>query len=458
MTDKTKKIIVIEDNDTMRMGLTESLRREGYTVFPFGGGQEALDHFRAQPAALVITDLRMDGLSGLEVLERVKALNPKTEVLLISAYGTIDDAVKAMRSGAADFLTKPFSPEELRIRVKKTLHKIETDSLIDTLQAEKQYLRDEIGGEFEEMIGFSPAMREIFELIERIADEKSAVLIEGESGTGKELAARAIHRLSRRSEGPFIRVNCGALNDNLLESELFGHEKGAFTGAVRQKKGRFELADKGTLFLDEIGDISPTMQVKLLRVLQEKEFERVGGEKTIQVDVRIIAATNHDLQKRIGESLFREDLYYRLSVLPICLPALRQRKEDIGPLARHFVQRINSRRAKNKTISEAGLELLEGYSWPGNIRELENLIERLHIISTEPEIDAASITRYIADSLPASSDYNNLPLNEALYAFEKKIITEALTKTGGIKNRAAKMLGIKTSALYYKLEKFGLLE
>ena len=458
MTRKPIQIIVIEDNDNMRLGLCESLRREGCNVQSFAAGKEALDFFKTNSVPLVITDLRMEGFDGLQVLEKVKALNPKTEVLLISAYGTVEDAVKAMHLGAADFLTKPFSPDELRVRVKKILEKIETDQLLDRLQAEQEYLREEISNEFEHMVGASHVMREIFTIIERVAGEESAVLIEGESGTGKELAARAIHRKSPRAEGPFVKVNCGALNDNLLESELFGHEKGSFTGAVKQKKGRFELANSGTIFLDEIGDVSPALQVKLLRPLQEKEFERVGGEITLKVDVRVIAATNRDLQVRISEGEFREDLYYRLSVIPIRMPALRERTEDIPLLVHHFLDAINRLRGITKKISNGGIRLLQEYSWPGNIRELENLIERLHVISSESEIDETLVARYLIGVDHGISNFMNIPLNDAIYAFEKKLITHALKKADGVKNRAAKLLGIQTSDLYYKLEKFGLLK
>ncbi len=451
-------IFVIEDNHTMRLGMTESLRREGYTIQDFPGGAEALEKFKKSPAPLVITDLRMSPINGIEVLKQIKEMNPQTEILLISAYGTIEDAVEAMRLGAADFMTKPFSNDELRIRVKNLLQKIEKDRMIDRLKEENLYLQEEIAGEYERMIGNAKSIRAIFALIERIAVEESAVLIEGESGTGKELVARAIHSQSHRKNRPFVRVNCGALNDNLLESELFGHEKGSFTGALHQKKGRFELSDGGTLFLDEIGDISPAMQIKLMRVLQEKEFERVGGEKTIKVDVRIIAATNKDLSNLIAKNEFREDLYYRLNVIPIKLPALRERKEDIPLLVEHFLSRLNERRATEKKISQSGLQMLKNYNWPGNIRELENLIERLYVISPDSKISEELIAHYLVNSKQIPKSYDNMALEDAMYAFEKNMIAQALKQANGVKNRAAKILGIRTSALYYKLEKFGLIE
>ncbi len=452
MTIGKKKIIVVDDNPTMRLGMVESLRREGYAVSEFENGEAALKSFRKKPVPLVITDLKMAPLDGIALLQQIKETHPGTEVIVVSAFGTVETAVQAMQLGAADFLTKPFSPDELRVRVKNVWERIQQRRTLDQLLAEKQLLHDEL---FPEMIGNSPPMQQLFDLIQRIAKEDSTILIEGESGTGKELAARAIHQNSERNGKPFIKVNCGALNDNLLESELFGHEKGAFTGAIRQKKGRFELADGGTLFLDEIGDISTAMQVKLLRVLQEREFERVGGEVTITVDVRIICATHRNLPRRVQEGEFREDLYYRLSVIPMQLPPLRDRREDIPELVNHFLQK----RSQPKTITAEGINLLMEYSWPGNIRELENLMERLQVIAPGPEIDPQLIAVHLGSGIShnTSGQYDNLPLDDALYAFEKNLIVHALKKCDNVKNRAAKLLGIKTSTLYYKLEKFDLL-
>jgi len=450
-------IIIVEDNDTMRLGMAESLRREGYTVYEFTDGPAALDHLAGKEAHLLITDLRMEPMNGIQLLEQVKKRHSHMEALLVSAYGSIAEAVQAMQLGAADFMTKPFSPDELRARVKKIMEKIDNQLLIRQLQEQNQYLEEELSDEYEAMVGTTPAMKEVFRLISRVAKEDSPVLIEGESGTGKELVARAIHRQSHRAGKPFIRLNCGALNDNLLESELFGHEKGAFTGAIRQKKGRLELAHQGTLFLDEIGDISAAMQVKLLRAVQEKEFERVGGERTLSTDVRIIAATNKHLQNLIQEGTFREDLYYRLSVIPIRLPALRERRADIPLLTDHFLKRMNAKRAHKKTISREAVELLCQYPWPGNIRELENLIERLTIISIEDEISATLVARYLGQNMPLHAPLDHLPLEEALYAFEKQMLRQAMKQANGVKNQAAKILGIGSSTLYYKLEKFGLL-
>lgn len=455
---KNNEIIVVEDNDIMRLGITETLLREGYVVQAFCSGPEAIKFFRKDPVPVAVIDLKMEPMDGIEVLKGLKEINPSTEVLMISAYGTVESAVEAIKLGAADFLTKPFAPEELRIRVKKLFEKHNSANKITMLLEQNRMLNDELSQGYEEIIGRSAPMKNVFSLIDQVAIRDSTVLIQGESGTGKELIARAIHRKSKRNLNPFIKINCGALNENLLESELFGHEKGSFTGAYKLKKGRFELADSGTLFLDEIGDISPSMQVKLLRVLQEGEFERVGGEITIKTDVRIIAATNRDLKKMIQEEKFRQDLFYRLSVIPVNLPPLRERKEDIPLLADYFLKRQSLRYNQAlKTISPDGVNMMLNYSWPGNIRELENLVERLFVISAEMEIDAALVGYYLCENPPAKDAYESLPLEDALYALEKNMISDAMKKADGVKNRAAKILGIGTSVLYYKLEKFGLL-
>jgi DNA-binding NtrC family response regulator len=379
-------------------------------------------------------------------------------VLIISAYGNIETAVEAIKKGAADYLTKPFSPDELRIRVKKIFDSREKNSQIQYLIEQNRFLNDVYLNESNELIGCSESFLKIMDLVEKIADKESSVLIQGETGTGKELIARLIHKKSGRNEKPFIRVNCAALNDNLLESELFGHEKGAFTGAVKMKRGRFELADSGTIFLDEIGDISPTMQVKILRVLQEKEFERVGGETTLKTDVRIISATNKNLEKEVLNNKFRDDLYYRLNVIPLMLPSLRERKEDIEMLSKYFLSKSASKnRHIEKVISKDGMELLKNYSWPGNIRELENLIERLSVISNSEIIDEDIVSIHLNPKMNNSENYSNLSLEEATSQFEKKIILQALKKADGIKNKAAKILKLNTSSLYYKLEKYDLL-
>jgi DNA-binding NtrC family response regulator len=453
---KPNQIIVVEDNQTMRMGIAEALRREGYQINEFANGSDALEFFKGNNIPLVISDLKMKPIDGIELLKKIKEVHPATEVIMISAYGTVETAVQAMQLDAADFLTKPFSMDELRVRVKKVFEKIQQNQNIDQLAEQNRLLQDDL---FQEIIGSSSPIQQVLDLINRVAKEDSMVLIEGESGTGKELVARAIHRKSPRADDPFIKLNCGALNDNLLESELFGHEKGAFTGAIRQKKGRFELADGGTLFLDEVGEISPTMQIKLLRVLQEKEFERVGGEHTIAVDVRIISATNKDLKKMISEKKYREDLFYRLSVIPLKMPSLRERKDDIPLLVEYFLGQFCARRPQSvKRISAEGLQLLADYSWPGNIRELENVIERLFVISPGNEIPTELIAQQLGGGTPTGMNYDHLSLDDATESFEKNLIMNALQKADGVKNKAAKILGINTSTLYYKMEKYGLIE
>ncbi|MBI1938256.1 MAG: sigma-54-dependent Fis family transcriptional regulator [Ignavibacteriales bacterium] len=455
---KSDKIFVIEDNETMRLGISESLKRDGYTIFAFDNGPDALKNYLVNPVPAAIIDLKMEPIDGIQILEELKKLNPKIEVIMISAYGTVETAVKAMQLGACDFLTKPFSNEELRLKVKKVFEKILNEQKIESLIEQNRILSEELYTGYDDMIGSSDAIKKVFGVIEQVADKGSVVLIQGESGTGKELAALAIHKKSRRVSEPFIKINCGALNENLLESELFGHEKGAFTGAIKNKKGRFELADKGTLFLDEIGDVSPAMQVKLLRVLQEGEFERVGGEETLKTDVRIICATNRDLHKLISEGKFREDLYYRLSVIPIDIPPLRKRKEDIVSLVEHFLKKTAEKNHMTcRRINKEGLKLLIEYPWPGNIREMENLMERLSVISIGEEIEAESVAQHLGQTKTFFNNNGNLPLEDAVYSYERNLIVEAMRKAGGVKNRAAKILGIGTSVLYYKLEKFGLL-
>ncbi len=450
-------ILVAEDNETMRLGIKETLLREGHKVYDFNNGVEAAE-FADDKVDIAIIDLKMDPINGIETLERVKQKKNSIKTLMISAYGTIDEAVKAMQLGASDFLNKPFSPDELRLRIRSIAKEIEQENRIRILTEHKDLLEAEIYSGFDEIIGQSDVIKEVFSTIGKIASTDSAILISGESGTGKELVARAIYRKSVRNNKPFIKLNCGALNENLLESELFGHEKGSFTGAIKQKKGRFELANNGTLFLDEVGDLAQSTQVKLLRVLQENEFERVGGEQTIRTDVRIIAATNKDLKKLVNENIFREDLYYRLSVIPIELPSLRERKEDVPLLATHFLAKLAKRyKLRSKIIDEKGMNLLVNYSWPGNIRELENVIERLFVISPDVKLDNDLIARHLSDKSFTPVHGNGLSLDDSLYAYEKNLIMQAMKNADGVKNKAAKLLGIKTSTLYYKLEKFGLL-
>lgn len=455
------KILIIEDNETMREGMAAIVGKMKHDCDSASNGYRGLQMMSGNYFDLVVTDYKMEGIDGLEVLKQIKKKYPAIEVLIITAYGTIELAVEAMKLGAVDFITKPFSHDEFKLKIERILQRIYERREFDRLADENIYLRDELEEQFNygEIIGKSKAMQEVYRTLEKVAPTDSSVLIYGESGTGKELIARAIHKLGLRAGKPFIRVNCGALVESLLESELFGHEKGAFTGAVKRKKGRFELAHLGSIFLDEIGDISANMQLKLLRVLQEKEFERVGSEETIQVDVRIMAASNKNLSELVQQGKFREDLFYRLHIIPIYLPPLRERKEDIPLLANHFIKQLTAELNKPlKRITDVAVEKLLSYPWPGNVRELENAIERSIVLSEKEVIDAADLPILQStgsDRLPNDIlDRFRLNLNDTLAAVEKQLIEKAMNQTQGNKNQAAKLLGIGTSLLYYKLEKF----
>jgi DNA-binding NtrC family response regulator len=409
----------------------------------------------------------MAKMDGIQVLEAVRERFPETEVLVITAYGTIEKAVEAMKLGAADFITKPFSSEEFGVKIDRLLNeraerlRLRRENV--ALRVENTYLREEAEARYGEIVGESPQMREVFRWVERVARSDSTVMIYGESGTGKELVARAIHAGSPRRDGPFIRVNCGALTEGLLDSELFGHEKGAFTGAERQRRGRFELADGGTLFLDEIATISHTTQIRLLRVLQERELERVGGEETIPVDVRIIAATNTPASELQKGGDFREDLFYRLHVVPITIPPLRERRSDIPVLAIHFLQKLRGRtNACVSQLSEEALERLMEYDWPGNVRELENVMERALVLSEGDLLQEDDLPFLPTEQGPdttlidASFPKEGVDLNQAVEGIEERLLRKALEQAKGVKAEAARLLGIKPSALYYKLEKYGI--
>jgi two-component system response regulator HydG len=365
-----------------------------------------------------------------------------------------------MKLGAFDFLQKPFTPEVVRLKVERALQLRSARRTAQRLASENEYLREETAGRFGALIGAAPPMQAVFRLVEKVAPTDSSVFISGESGTGKELVARAIHDRSNRAKGPFIKVNCGALTETLLESELFGHEKGAFTGAVKRRLGRFELADGGTLLLDEIGDVSPTLQLKLLRVLQEQEFERVGGEATIRVNVRVISATNKDLQLEVREGRFREDLYYRLHIVPIRIPALRERREDIPLLAQHFVEKLAQRtNPAVRGIDDDALARLMGYHWPGNVRELENAIEQALVFTDGDRIGLGALPEYLrgtGDEETLAMPKGQMSLPEILDDLERQLILKAYREAGGVKTETARKLGIKTSALYYKLDKYGI--
>ena len=462
------QVLIIDDHDSMREGLELLLRRRGHKTHSADGGERGLALLEEVGADLVITDLKMAKMDGLQVLKEVRERFPDVEVLVITAYGTIEKAVEAMKLGAADFITKPFSSEEFGVKVDRLLAEREERLRLKrenvALRVENIYLREEAEARYGEIVGESPEMQDVFRWIERVARSDSTVMIYGESGTGKELVARAIHAGSPRKDGPFIRVNCGALTEGLLDSELFGHEKGAFTGAERQRRGRFELADGGTLFLDEIATINQTTQIRLLRVLQERELERVGGEETIPVDVRIIAATNTPAEELQKGDAFREDLFYRLHVVPVTIPPLRGRKKDVPVLARHFLVKLKDRTNHLvQDLSEAALERLEEYDWPGNVRELENVMERALVLAEggvlqEDDLpflaagDDALDTSLIDAAIPGGG----LDLNQAVEGLEERLLRKALEQARGVKAEAARLLGLKTSALYYKLEKYGI--
>lgn len=461
------RILVIDDNDTMREGMAYTIRKMGHKVDVASGGKEGVALFRPEETDFVITDLKMDDMDGLSVLKTIKTKDPDVLVMVVTAFGTIEVAVDAMKAGAFDFITKPFSMELLRVKVNKALEAREWVQKNARLNEENKLLRDEIAAPYgaKEIIGDSEPMQRVFKLIRKVAASDSTVHIFGESGTGKELAARAIHDLSPRRDGPFIKINCSALPETLLESELFGHEKGAFTNAIKRKLGRFELADKGTIFLDEIGDISPAVQVKLLRVLQEKEFERLGGEQPIKVDVRIVSATNKDLQKEVDAGRFREDLFYRLHILPLSLPPLRARLDDLALLVDHFLHKLRSRTLHEiEGIHPDVFATFRTYPWPGNVRELENVMEQALVFAEGKELRIDDLPPHLHQRpapIPAKVDglsfaLGDQPLPQILDDIEKALILEAYEKASKVKAETARILGIKTSALYYKLEKYGI--
>jgi two-component system response regulator HydG len=468
------RILVIDDHDAMREGLELLLRKRGHRTEVASSGEEGLRLLEAHGAELVITDLKMSPMDGIQVLEEVKNRSPRTDVLVMTAFGTIEKAVEAMKLGAADFLTKPFASEEFGIKVDRILRtREERERLLlenRSLRVENTFLREGIeeahrGTGYSEIIGDSEAMRAVFRWMDRVSQSDSTVMIYGESGTGKELVARALHAASPRASGPFIRVNCGALPETLLDSELFGHEKGAFTGAEKRRRGRFEMAHGGTLFLDEIATVAPATQVRLLRVLQERELERVGGEEMIQVDVRIIAATNQPPEYLLGGNGFREDLFYRLHVVPLTLPPLRSRPDDISPLTHHFIEKLRGRTSSPvRSCAPETITRLQEYHWPGNVRELENVIERALVLAENETLEPSDlpplgISQGEVDA-PASAAPSLTPdgmdLNGVLEGMEERLIRQALDQAGGVKAEAARLLGLKSSVLYYKLEKYGI--
>jgi two-component system response regulator HydG len=442
-------LLVADDDPGLRESLERTLTREGYRVVLASDGRAALERVQAGGVDLIVTDLRMPGLTGLELLRAAKAIMPDVDVILLTAFGTVEEAVKAMKDGAYDFLTKPFRREQLIKLVDKAL---ERRDLIEQNKALKKQLEDiRAKGQ---MIGSSPSFRRMLTLVEQVADSSATILIQGESGAGKELVARAIHERSGRRNGPFVAVNCAALPETLLESELFGYEKGAFTGAAGRKDGRFELANGGTLFLDEVADLSLVTQPKILRMLQEGEFERLGGTRTIQVDVRIVAATNQDLADMVKEKRFREDLYYRLNVITVRVPPLRERHEDIRVLAQHYLRVYAAKNGRTLDgFSNEALERLESYRWPGNVRELENLIERMVLLARKDRIDAEDLPEEIAGVKRPPRDAILELVGTPLADVEQRLLDETLRITGGNKTQAAKLLGIDVRTVARKLER-----
>ena len=449
-----EKIMVVDDDALGREYLCETLKRGGYDVTGVGNGQQAVSRISKEDFDMVFMDMKMPGMDGMEALEKVKGISQETVVILMTAYGTIESAVEAMRKGAYDYIIKPFSPDQIELLISRVNER-------QKLIAENKYWRSasNVDEKSEPVYSKNSKMSQIYEQLKKIAQSKASVLIQGESGTGKELVARAIHYFSPRCEKPFIRVNCAALAESLLESELFGHERGAYTGAVAKRIGRFELANEGTLLLDEVSEISPNIQAKLLRVLEEEEFERVGGEKTIKIDVRIVATTNRDLAKEIQKGTFREDLFYRLNVVPIHLPPLRERREDIPLLANTYLEKYSSENNSSvKSIEKRAMDYLSQYNWPGNVRELKNIMQRAVVMGSSEELGLENFTSlldtkkfaYAIGNDPANIRKNDQSVEDA----ERDLIFTTLEKTGGNKTKAAELLKITTRTLRNKLNKY----
>jgi two-component system NtrC family response regulator len=453
-----ENILIVDDEKHYPMIIGEVLHEEGYNSFTASSGMEALDILNTQLIDLVLTDVKMPGMTGLDLLEKIKEIKPDLPVIIMTAFGSVEKAVEAMHKGAYTFILKPFENESLIAHIAKAL------SMYNIVQ-ENNILRHAMHSryQFDNIIGKSKSMQELYEIIKKVAPTNASVLIEGESGTGKELVAKSIHCNSLRKNKSLIAVNCSAFAESLLESELFGHEKGSFTGAINMKKGRFELADKGSLFLDEIGELPMTLQVKLLRVLQERTVERVGGTASIPVDFRLIAATNKILEQEVKKGNFREDLYYRLNVVKTSIPPLRDRQEDITLLINHFIEKYTRDKAfpsHVKGISSEAVQVLCDYEWKGNVRELENVIERAVILSSHDRITLSDLPLQIRQNSGTTLQLDGIPegvgLSETLAAVEKRMIQRAMKLSGNIQTKAAQMLGIGKSGLNQKLKKFDL--
>jgi DNA-binding NtrC family response regulator len=445
-----KRILIVEDEDKLRRILELQLLDSGFEVEKAASAEEALPFM--DRADLILTDFKLPGMTGLEMLQLIRRQDSHVPVIVMTAFGTIENAVDAMKAGAADFLLKPFSLDHLTTVVNKALE-------IRSLRDENRRLKEELGHKYQwdNIVGRSSAMQQIFATIMRVAPTRATVLLAGESGVGKDLIARAIHFHSPRKDRSFVKINCTALPENLMESELFGYEKGAFTGANVSKPGKFEQADTGTVMLDEIGDVPANIQVKLLRVLQEREFERLGSNKTMHIDVRVIAATNRDLRAALEDGTFREDLYYRLNVVPMEIPPLRERKEDIPYLARHFVEKLAPEMGgRVRDITDAAIEKLMQYSWPGNVRELENVIERSIVMALGEKLDAGDIRLDMNLRPRQAAGELGLPEGMSLDAYEQELIRDALKKSEGNKSQAARILGLTRNALRYRLTQMGI--
>ena len=445
-------VLIVEDESKMRRLLELNLGEDGFTTFSAGDAETGMKLLHENPIDLILTDLKLPGMNGLDFLHAAKRQNAALPVVVMTAFGSVETAVEAMKAGASDYVLKPFSLSEIRMVIHKELD-------VRNLREENRSLREALGKRYAHpnIVARSPKMQEVLATVERVAPTNATVLLGGESGVGKDLVARAIHEKSRRASGPFLKINSTAIPENLLESELFGFEKGAFTGAIASKPGKFELADKGTLFLDEIGDVPSITQVKLLRVLQEREFERLGGTKTVKVDVRLIAATNRDLREALEQGTFREDLYYRLNVVPIDIAPLRERKEDIPELVNLFVTRFAGESGKSvEGISPQAMQILVNYHWPGNVRELQNIVERACALSKGPQLEASDI--YL-DVRPAKASHDGagfLPDGMTLEQWEDEMVQEALRRANGNKSQAARLLGLSRNALRYRLSKIGI--
>ncbi|HRE88812.1 MAG TPA: sigma-54 dependent transcriptional regulator [Myxococcota bacterium] len=441
-------ILIVDDDTAVSTVLAALCRQRGYTPTIASSGASALAAAQAEPFDLAIVDLRMPGMSGLEVLERIKALSPETAVVMLTAHGTVDDAVRAMKLGATEFMQKPFDRDELFFVVERALAVARRDATTPPSSSPAM---------LDGLLGNTPAMREVAALVKRAAASNATVLVRGESGTGKELVARAIHTESRRRQGPFVKIHCAALPDNLLESELFGYEKGAFTGATQRKPGRIELAQGGTVFLDEIGDISPATQVKLLRVLQDKQLERLGGTQTVEVDVRFVTATHRDLERMVAERTFREDLFYRLNVVPIWTPPLRDRRDDIPLLARSFFESACREHERTLTFSPGAIEALAARDWPGNVRELKNALERLVVLAPGPAVTEHDVERELGRDRRQNDETTPVSdLRDGLELAELRHIEATLQRCNNNRTTAARLLGISRRTLYNKLARHGL--